>query len=313
MNFKRPLFWNLKKPNFFSYLLIPLTIPIIINNFLLKRVKKLKFSKIISICIGNIYLGGTGKTPLTVKLYEIIKSKGLKVTTAKKFYSNQVDEQMLLKEKTQTIFKKNRIDAINDAISNSIDVIIFDDGLQEKKINYDLKIVCFKIKNWIGNGQLIPAGPLREKLSSLKNYDIVFLNGDRKIDNNINQIILNTNPKIKIFNSYYEISNLDELNNKSDYIIFSGIGDPMSFRDILDKNKIKVVKEIIFPDHYFYKENDIIDITKKAKEMNAKILTTEKDFIKLSSYETKNIDFLKIELKIIEEQQFIKFLNEKIN
>ena len=313
MNFKRPLFWNLKKPNFFSYLLIPLTIPIIINNFLLKRVKKLKFSKIISICIGNIYLGGTGKTPLTVKLYEIIKSKGLKVTTAKKFYSYQVDEQMLLKEKTQTIFKKNRIDAINDAISNSIDVIIFDDGLQEKKINYDLKIVCFKIKNWIGNGQLIPAGPLREKLSSLKNYDIVFLNGDRKIDNNINQIILNTNPKIKIFNSYYEISNLDELNNKSDYIIFSGIGDPMSFRDILDKNKIKVVKEIIFPDHYFYKENDIIDITKKAKEMNAKILTTEKDFIKLSSYETKNIDFLKIELKIIEEQQFIKFLNEKIN
>ncbi len=313
MNFKRPLFWNLKKPNFFSYLLIPLTIPIIINNFLLKRVKKLKFSKIISICIGNIYLGGTGKTPLTVKLYEIIKSKGLKVTTAKKFYSYQVDEQMLLKEKTQTIFKKNRIDAINDAISNSIDVIIFDDGLQEKKINYDLKIVCFKIKNWIGNGQLIPAGPLREKLSSLKNYDIVFLNGDRKIDNNINQIILNTNPKIKIFNSYYEISNLDELDNKSDYIIFSGIGDPMSFRDILEENKIKVVKEIIFPDHYFYKENDITDITKKAKEMNAKILTTEKDFIKLSSYETKNIDFLKIELKIIEEQQFIKFLNEKIN
>ncbi len=313
MNFKRPLFWNLKKPNFFSYLLIPFTIPIVINNLLLKIIKKPKFSKIISICIGNIYLGGTGKTPLTIKLYQIIKSMGFNVLTAKKFYSDQIDEQMFLKEKTKSVVKKNRVDAINFAINNALDVIIFDDGLQEKKIDYDLKIVCFKVKNWIGNGQLIPAGPLREKLNSLKNYDVVFLNGKYEVVKDIKKIILNINPKIKIFNSYYEISNLDELDKKSEYIIFSGIGDPSSFREVLEENNIKVVKEIIFPDHFFYKENDIKNIINKAEEINAKILTTEKDFIKLYNYETKKINPLKIDLKIIEEQKFIKFLNEKIN
>ena len=63
MNFRKPLFWDLKKPNFFSYLLVPLTIPLIINNFLFNFKKKNKFSKIKSVCVGNIYIGGTGKTP----------------------------------------------------------------------------------------------------------------------------------------------------------------------------------------------------------------------------------------------------------
>ena len=72
MNFKKPNFWNLKKPNLYSYLLTPFTIPIIINNFLSKIKKKIKFSKIKSICVGNIYLGVTGKTPLTIKLFKII-------------------------------------------------------------------------------------------------------------------------------------------------------------------------------------------------------------------------------------------------
>jgi len=134
MNFKKPHFWNLKKPNLYSYLLTPFTIPIIINNFLSKIKKKNKFSKIKSICVGNIYLGGTGKTPLTIKLFKIIKEMGLKVVTAKKFYSSQSDEQTLLKEKTETIITDNRYDAINKAINNLDEVIIFDDGLQEKKL-----------------------------------------------------------------------------------------------------------------------------------------------------------------------------------
>ena len=91
MNLKKPLFWNLKKPNFLSYILIPFTIPIILNNYLLKIRKKIKFSNIKSICVGNIYLGGTGKTPLTIKLYQIIEKIGLKAFIGKKisFKSNR--------------------------------------------------------------------------------------------------------------------------------------------------------------------------------------------------------------------------------
>ena len=313
MNFKKPIFWDLKKPNIFSYLLLPFTIPVIINNFFLGIQKKYKFSKIKTVCIGNIYLGGTGKTPLTIKLFNIIKEMGFDVITAKKFYSNQIDEQNLLKAKTKNIVSKRRIDAINQAINNSNQVIIFDDGLQEKKIDYDLKIVCFKKKNWIGNGQLIPSGPLREKIENLKNYDIVFLNGKDDNTENIREIIHRLNPKIEIFESDYIIQNLKELDINSNYLIFSGIGDPVSFKEILLENNISVVKEIIFPDHYKYKKKDIENILQESKKLNAKILTTEKDFIKLSVDDVREINFLKIELKIVKEEKFINFINDKLN
>ena len=313
MNFKKPIFWDLKKPNIFSYLLLPFTIPVIINNFFLGIQKKYKFSKIKTVCIGNIYLGGTGKTPLTIKLFNIVKKLGFDVITAKKFYSNQIDEQNLLKAKTKNIVSKRRIDAINQAINNSNQVIIFDDGLQEKKIDYDLKIVCFKKKNWIGNGQLIPSGPLREKIENLKNYDIVFLNGKDDNTKNIREIIHRLSPKIEIFESDYIIQNLKELDINSNYLIFSGIGDPVSFKEILLENNISVVKEIVFPDHYTYKKKDIENILQESKKLNAKILTTEKDFIKLSEDDVREINFLKIELKIIKEEKFINFINDKLN
>ena len=313
MNFKKPIFWDLKKPNIFSYLLLPFTIPVIINNFFLSIQKKYKFSKIKTVCIGNIYLGGTGKTPLTIKLFNIIKKMGFDVITAKKFYSNQIDEQNLLKAKTKNIVSKRRIDAINQAVNNSNQVIIFDDGLQEKKIDYDLKIVCFKKKNWIGNGQLIPSGPLREKIENLKNYDIVFLNGKDDNTENIREIIHRLNPKIEIFESDYKIENLKELDINSNYLIFSGIGDPVSFKEILLENNISVVKEIVFPDHYTYKKKDIENILQESKKLNAKILTTEKDFIKLSVDDVREINFLKIELKIVKEEKFINFINDKLN
>ena len=313
MNFKKPIFWDLKKPNIFSYLLLPFTIPVIINNFFLGIQKKYKFSKIKTVCIGNIYLGGTGKTPLTIKLFDIIKRMGFDVITAKKFYSNQIDEQKLLKAKTKNIVSKTRIDAINQAVNNLNQVIIFDDGLQEKKIDYDLKIVCFKKKNWIGNGQLIPSGPLREKIENLKNYDIVFLNGKDDNTENIREIIHRLNPKIEIFESDYIIQNLKELDINSNYLIFSGIGDPVSFKEILLENNISVVKEIIFPDHYKYKKKDIENILQESKKLNAKILTTEKDFIKLSVDDVREINFLKIELKIVKEEKFINFINDKLN
>ena len=313
MNFKKPIFWDLKKPNIFSYLLLPFTIPVIINNFFLGIQKKYKFSKIKTVCIGNIYLGGTGKTPLTIKLFNIIKKMGFDVITAKKFYSNQIDEQHLLKAKTKSIVSKRRIDAINQAVNNSNQVIIFDDGLQEKKIDYDLKIVCFKKKNWIGNGQLIPSGPLREKIENLKNYDIVFLNGKDDNTENIREIIHRLNPKIEIFESDYIIQNLKELDINSNYLIFSGIGDPISFKEILLENNISVVKEIVFPDHYTYKKKDIENILQESKKLNAKILTTEKDFIKLSVDDVREINFLKIELKIVKEEKFTNFINDKLN
>ena len=78
MKLKKPSFWDLTKPNLLSYLLIPFSLPIILRNFLFRFLKKKKISEIKTICVGNIYLGGTGKTPLTIKISQILKQKALK-------------------------------------------------------------------------------------------------------------------------------------------------------------------------------------------------------------------------------------------
>ena len=84
MNLKKPSFWDFFKPNLLSYFLLPLTLPIIIRNFFFTTLKKKKFTEIKTICVGNIYLGGTGKTPLCIKIYEILKEKKFQYRYCKK-------------------------------------------------------------------------------------------------------------------------------------------------------------------------------------------------------------------------------------
>lgn len=306
MIFKKPSFWDLPKPNLISNFLLPLTFPILLRNFFLKFLKKKQSSRNIkTLCIGNIYLGGTGKTPLTIKIYEILNKLKYKTATVKKDYSNQKDEQLLLDRKSRLIIKKSRKEALQQGIKENYDFLIFDDGLQEINLEYNYKIVCFKTAKWIGNGRIIPAGPLRENISSLKRFDAVFLNGDTKRNIKLEKIIKKINPKIKIFQTFYKISNKKKFNLKLEYLIFSGIGDPFDFKEILLKKKFKILKEIIFPDHYNYKEYEFEDIIKIAKNKNLKILTTEKDYMKVPKKYKNKIDFISIDLIIEKENELI--------
>tara|TARA_B100000795_G_C22782374_1_gene432977 strand:- start:241 stop:1182 length:942 start_codon:yes stop_codon:yes gene_type:complete len=309
MKFQKPKFWDYKKPNFFSYFLLPLTIPLIINNFLLRLKKKDIFdSKIKKICVGNIYVGGTGKTPLVIKIYQILNQLNFKTAVVKKFYKEHADEQKILNENTKLYCKKDRKLALDNAIKDNNDVVVFDDGLQDHSINYDLKFVCFNNIKWIGNGLLIPAGPLREKLESISKYDAVFINGN-EIDNlDLILLIKKYNKNIKIFESVYFPTNIKQFDTSEKYIIFSGIGNPAVFKETLVKNKLNIAKEIIFPDHYNYNQTDIDKIKIQAKTLNAKIITTEKDHVKIRSSENNEIKFLKIELKIKDEEKLNDYL-----
>ncbi len=314
MNLLKPKFWDLKKPNLLSYLLIPFTIPIILNNVLINFLKKIKSQKIKSICIGNIYIGGTGKTPTTIKLYDILNNLGFKVCVGKKFYKSQKDEQMLLQKRTKLFLNKNRKKIIDEAINDNNEMIIFDDGLQEKKIDYNLKFVCFDKDNWIGNGLLIPSGPLRENLNSLKKYDAIFFKqiDEKKLDNEIIDKIKEINPQIKIFYSKYIFKNLEDFDPKKKYFVFSGIGSSNSFKELLLKYNFDIIDEFHYPDHFNYQQNDLDTIVKKAEINKAKIITTEKDFTKISNLNHKNINFVKLDLKINNEKDLLNFIKSKL-
>ena len=315
MILKKPKFWDFKKPNFFAYLLYPFTIFVKINNIISNFIPKKKFTEIRTICVGNLYIGGTGKTPTSLFLYNLLKKYNINLVTAKKFYKNQIDEQKFLQENSNFISFTNRKEIVKKAIEMKFDMIIFDDGLQEKWINYDIKFACFDSEKWIGNGHLIPSGPLRENMNALKNYHGIFLkivNEEKNLDYIYNKI-KDINPNIEIFESNIEIKNISKFNIDKNYIIFSGIGNPDSFKKLLLKNKFKIIEEITFPDHYNYRDKDISKIINKANSHNAEIITTEKDFNRIPQNFREKISFLEINIKIKDENKLIKFLKSKIN
>jgi len=313
MKLMKPAFWDYKKPNFLSYLLIPFTFPIIINNYLLNLKKdKIKKKDIKSICVGNIYVGGTGKTPLSIKIFQILNKLNFKTATIKKFYKTQIDEQKLLANKTKLYCLKSRNEAFNKAFEDSIEIAVFDDGLQDSSINYDLKFVCFNNIKWIGNGFLIPAGPLREKIENICKYDAIFLNGNEENNDDLKKKIRKYNSNIKIFETYYVPNNLNKFDKTEKFLVFSGIGNPDSFKKTLIKNNLNIIEELKFPDHHLYTSSDIIEIKSHAKKLNAKILTTEKDYIKIDQCHIDGIDFLGIDLIVKNEDELINFIKSKI-
>ena len=174
MKFKKPNFWDYKKPNFIAYLLLPFVYLISLINFFSKK-EKIITDKIKTICVGNIYVGGTGKTPISIKINKILKNLNIKTAFIKKKYADQFDEQAILSSHGKLFCEKERLDALKKAIDEKIDVAILDDGLQDNQIICNTTFVCFNIKSWIGNGFLIPSGPLREKIQSLTKHDGVFL------------------------------------------------------------------------------------------------------------------------------------------
>ena len=310
MYLKKPSFWD-KQISILSYLLLPFTIFVRINNFLNSKKKKYLSKKLKTICVGNIYVGGTGKTPTTIKLYDLIK-KIKNASTAKKYYLNQQDEEILLKRKTKFLTASSRKSILKLAEKKNIEVLIFDDGLQDNQIDYNFKFVCFDGDLGIGNGLLLPAGPLRETINSLKKYDVVFIKKGNNL-NNLIKLIEKHNKRIKIFITDYKVSKFSKFNRSKKYLIYSGIGNPDSFAKILKQNKVKIVDKIIFPDHHSYSNQDFNFILNKAKQNNAEIITTEKDYVKVPKELQKKIKFLKVNLIIHNEKKLIKFLKLNLN
>ncbi len=308
MKFKKPKFWDYKKPSILSYLLLPLSLMLSILRIIIRSiVKKKKYPSIKTICVGNIYLGGTGKTSLSLKVNEILKNK-VKSCFIKKYYPNQIDEQKILANHGKLFTSKSRSFSVKKAIHESFEVAIFDDGLQDPFLNYDYNIVCFNIDNWIGNNFTIPSGPLRESIKNLKKYRNVFLNGNNENIDSIKKYIYNIDPDIKIYQGEYVPLNINEFDKNDEYLIFSGIGNHKTFITMLRKNNINVIKDIEFPDHYKYSQEDIDKIISISKKLNCKIMTTEKDYMRLNN--NKKILYIKSELKIINQEAFINDISK---
>ena len=307
MKLKKPKFWDNSKLSIWSILFFPFSL----IYFFLSYVKQLKKSKkfhVPVICVGNIYLGGTGKTPLAKEIFKITRSLGKNPAFVKKYYDYLQDEIEMLERMGKTFATKERAEGIELLIKNNNDIAILDDGFQDSSIRKSFSILCFNQKQWIGNGFLIPSGPLRERLSSIKKADCIVINGDKDniIENQINKI-----KQLKVFYTKYKPKNLEILKEKKIFA-FAGIGNPLNFFELLKKNNLQLLNYQSFPDHYNYKKKDLDNLKSKAKELNALLLTTEKDYCRIDRDVRKGIEKLDVDLEIDSKEEFINLIKKNI-
>ena len=222
----------------------------------------------------------------------------------KKDYKNQKDEVLLIKKYCQILVSAKRTKGIHKAIENNFDAIILDDGYQDFEIERNINIVCFNSKQKIGNGFTIPAGPLRQNLKSLNNCDMIFLNGKKDYD--FEAKLKKYNPALKFVYYEYTSESINELKNKK-LIAFAGIGNPENFFDFLKKNNLNVIKEIKYPDHYNYSKKNLDHLVTLKKKYNARLITTEKDYMRIDSDYHQNFDFISIKTNL-EDLNFLKNL-----
>jgi tetraacyldisaccharide 4'-kinase len=288
-----PKFWENK--NIFSLLLFPLSIiygVIFEIKFYLQQPRK--FDKKI-ICIGNVTVGGGGKTPTAIAIAKILIENGYKVAFAIKNYKSKsklnfiitdkskysdeiIEEAFLLSKIAPTFVAAKRIDAIKQASKTKCDYIIVDDGYQNNEFYKDISILVIDGIQKIGNGFLLPAGPLRQCFdSAVKAADfIVMINShDEKLVKKI------TAHGKKIISAKAVISVNDKLAQHDKFFAFAGIGYPFKFIKTLELNKYEIVGNKFYPDHYKYSEKDIIFLEKLADNYSAKLITTMKDAVKI--------------------------------
>jgi tetraacyldisaccharide 4'-kinase len=302
MIFFKPKFWDKNKISFFAILLFPFTLLIKVLIFFKPYLTKNYNHSIPIICVGNIYIGGTGKTPLTIEIFSILKNLNMNPVFIRKKNNLYEDEARLQKSKGPIYQNKKRNIAIKEAIKNNANVVILDDGFQDLSVKKNLSIVCFNEKKWIGNGLTIPSGPLRESLSALKRADYVFINGNKnlEIENKIKKI----NKKIKFFYIKHKPKNISKYKNKK-ITAFAGIGSPENFFNTLRNVNANIVDEIKFPDHYQYSKKDLEKLIAISKRNNTILLTTEKDYFRINKKFDQNIDFLEISTEIKNRDSFI--------
>jgi tetraacyldisaccharide 4'-kinase len=307
MKLNKPKFWG-EKNNLISILLLPFTyIILLVILFKKKLTKKIRFN-IPIICVGNIYIGGTGKTPTSIFLAHELLAQGKNPTILRKYYKIHDDEHKLIRKSfNNLILHKNRVKGIEEAVKKNYDCLIMDDGFQDYRIKKDLSILCFHQNQLVGNGLVLPSGPLRENLNSLNDANIILINGKKNIE--FEKKVLNINKNLEIFYSCYKPLNINKFENKK-LLAVAGIGNPENFFQLLIENNLNVEKKLIFPDHYDFTKKEIQTIVDEAKINGYQVITTEKNYIKIKNFKIDGFDYLKVTLDIYDKNKFIKTIKK---
>lgn len=315
------------------------------NNKILK-INKLPYPVI---SVGNVSVGGSGKTPVVMLLLKNLPNENL--TVLSRGYGSEVaknkdypqivkngdnpkrfgDEPSMMAQKfpRQTIvLDSDRFRGAHWLMQKDEDfteIFILDDAFQHRKLHRDIDIVILDVNQCIQKPGLLPYGRFREPIKNLKRSDIIILSKWQnleqtqveKVENNLKSLNL-LQPIFYLENQIGLIKNINEKNiafdQKEKILLFSAIGSPDSFLQDLTRTypKIEVIEYKKYPDHYDYTENDIRTLQNIATEKGLKLICTEKDFVKIKKF--KEIDDIYVAMQdSLLPDDFYKFICNKLN
>ena len=304
------------------------------------------------ISVGNLTFGGTGKTPFIIWLADFLRERNKKVMISMRGYRGKNehscgflkagrrmkaspveygDEALLLSKRlnhVSIVVGKDRSKNLNYYFDKELpDVVLLDDGHQHLKMERDLNIVLFDAMMPLKKYKVAPLGYMRENFSALQDADIVIINKvdqvslDKieKLEQRINQYCLPDVVHAQI--SYcpmgiYSLKSGEKLKvsdfKDKDIICVTGIASAAGFYNMIESLGINIVKKYSFPDHYFFKRDDIEMLLKEAEESNNCIIMTEKDAVKMHQFFHDRIYYLKIGIKFFKGEKEVREIVSKI-
>ncbi|MGD9638189.1 MAG: tetraacyldisaccharide 4'-kinase [Alphaproteobacteria bacterium] len=321
---KAPIFWQ--SQNITANILRPLGFLYNLGGILRRIISKPYKAPVPVICVGNLTVGGVGKTPVCIALSELLskgisniffltrgykgKLKNISVSTTAHNADTVGDEAVLLSRYAPTIVNQNRALGAKFAVDNGAKLLIMDDGFQNPHLYKDFSFVVIDGSQGFGNGFVLPAGALRESISiGLKRANAVIIIGEDK--HNLSKMIKKFN--LPIIHARM-ILNKSAINNliASKVIAFAGIGIPQKFFDSLKNSKLELKETIAFPDHHKYSENELEKLVSKAKSIGAALVTTEKDYVKIPNAFKPNIIPIPVKILWEDEHQVFEILSKII-
>jgi len=252
------------------------------------------------LCVGNFVVGGAGKTPLAIALAKRLKKLGKQPVFLTRGYGGAIngphlvdarldhaaqvgDEALLLSEHADTIVAADRVSGVYFITQNMVaDIIVMDDGFQSAAVKPAHAAIAVDSARGLGNGRVLPAGPLRARLrTQIKYADSLFvMHGAMGEAATVERLVAAFERAGKTV-YYTHLEPVGDLVWPEKSIAFSGIAHPAKFFQSLRQSGAEVVKEFSFPDHHFFTERDARKLLKRAERLNADLVTTPKDAVRL--------------------------------
>lgn len=319
-----PGFWWEKSPTFLARLLFPFSFLYRLGFFLKAFLSSPVSIGVPVICIGNVVIGGAGKTPLVLSILRFLKKKGFSVHALTRGYGGSVpgphlvdfqkdqapevgDEALLLAQESPTWVAKDRLQGARAAVNAGADLIVMDDGFQNPSFKKDFSLIVVDSQRLQGNGLSLPAGPLRESWrGALKRAQGIVIMGKPAKENEASML---DSSQLPVFSAQLKSRGEEWSSLKGKKVVaFAGIGWPEKFFNSMEDAGIQVIEAYPFPDHAFYSAAEIKTLVDKARSLGATLVTTEKDFVRLPEDCRGKVLPLCIEVDMKDSDEFHKIL-----